>query len=225
MAKRLVRPDQDRFLRKAKGVVHVGANTGQERAEYATHNLPVLWIEPIPSVFAELKENLRAFPNQLAIQALVTDVDGNDYEFKVASNGGASSSILDLKLHKDIWPEVHYVETIALKSVTLASLFRESGFSPGNYDALVMDTQGSELLVLQGAGNLLSGFRFIKTEVADFEAYAGCCLLEEVEAFMLANGFIESSRAKYATRPDGGTYFNVVYSARTTGRESTATKP
>ena len=54
------------------------------------------------------------------------------------------------------------------------------------YDALVMDTQGSELLVLRGAEPVLEHFRFIKTEVPDFEAYAGCAQLDDIERFLRA---------------------------------------
>ena len=39
---------EDAFLRKVSGVIHVGANLGQERAHYARFRLDVVWIEPIP---------------------------------------------------------------------------------------------------------------------------------------------------------------------------------
>jgi len=35
------------FLRNAKGVIHIGANDGEEKELYATYNLDVIWIEPI----------------------------------------------------------------------------------------------------------------------------------------------------------------------------------
>jgi FkbM family methyltransferase len=79
------------------GVVHVGANLGQEREVYAALGLDVVWIEPIPEIFAQLKENVQGFPNQLAIEALVTDIDDKEYVFHIANNDGASSSILAFK--------------------------------------------------------------------------------------------------------------------------------
>jgi hypothetical protein len=39
------------FLRKVNGLIHIGANIGQERAIYAEYDLRVAWIEPIPDVF------------------------------------------------------------------------------------------------------------------------------------------------------------------------------
>ena len=103
----------------------------------------MIWIEPIPDVFAELSANIRDLRNQRALQALVTDVDGRDYEFHVANNSGLSSSILDFKDHADIWPDVEYTSTIRLKSVTLATLLERERVNPRKYQALVMDGVGT----------------------------------------------------------------------------------
>jgi FkbM family methyltransferase len=209
--RKLFAPDPDRFLRQVSGVVHVGANTGQERNKYAKFNLDVLWVEPIPEVFATLQENLRAYPRQRAVQALVTDTTGKQEILQVSNNSGLSSSILDLKEHKDIWPAVAYTRALPLTSVTLTELIAREGLDASSYQALVMDTQGTELLVLRGGLPLLEGFRYIKTEVPDFEAYAGCCLLRDIEAFMLEHGFVEIARDKFAERAQGGAYYDVVY--------------
>ena len=64
--------EADDFLKRATGVIHIGANTGQERDVYAHYGLRVLWVEPIPTVFEELKENLNGYERQQALQALVT---------------------------------------------------------------------------------------------------------------------------------------------------------
>jgi FkbM family methyltransferase len=209
--RRLFAPDPNRFLRSARGVVHVGANVGQERELYRRHDLDVLWIEPIPDVFAQLVANIDGLPRQRAIECLVTDRDGAAYEFNVANNGGESSSILPLKEHRDVWPKVDFTKTIELKSRTLATLFASEGIDPQGYDALVMDTQGSELLVLQGAEPVLQHFRFIKSEVPDFEAYAGCARLDDIARYLDARGYTELSRYCFATRAGGGRYYDVVY--------------
>ena len=109
------------FLKKITGVIHVGANTGQEIQLYAQYGLSVLWIEPIPEVFEALKSNLVGIPGQIALKGLVTDLDNAEYHFHVANNNGASSSILEINLHQDIWPEIFYEKTIKLYSKTLLS--------------------------------------------------------------------------------------------------------
>ena len=145
--------------------MHVGANIGQEATTYASFDLEVLWIEPIPHVYEQLLANIRAFPKQRAYQALVTDNASQTLTLNIASNGGASSSIFDFARHKEIWPDVIYTGSIKLTSQTLGDILSKDG---GRFDGLVMDTQGSELLVLKGAEPRLSQFNYIKTEAANF---------------------------------------------------------
>jgi putative component of toxin-antitoxin plasmid stabilization module len=82
------------FLKHITGVIHVGANIGQECQTYAQNNLDVLWIEPIPDIFERLTKNIACYPKQKAVNALVTDKDGEEYAFNISSNYGNSSSIL-----------------------------------------------------------------------------------------------------------------------------------
>src|SRR5437870_2033193 len=90
---RLFQTPPDAFLKRVKGVIHVGASIGQERDLYARHDLSVVWIEPIPDVFARLEANLAHYPKQRAYRHLVADQDGRPYQFHIASNNGESSSI------------------------------------------------------------------------------------------------------------------------------------
>jgi FkbM family methyltransferase len=209
--KNKLRKDPDGFLGEVSGVVHVGANIGQERELYRAYGLRVIWVEPIPEVFERLSANIRDFNSQRAFQALVTDVDDKEYEFHIANNDGQSSSILALNQHKDIWPSVHYRQSMILKSITLSSLFVRKHLDASNYQALIMDTQGSELLVLKGSLQILDGFQFIKTEVSDFESYEGCCQLSDLNRFMFEHGYREFTRSKFATRAEGGSYFDIIY--------------
>ncbi|MEX2142871.1 MAG: FkbM family methyltransferase [Pirellulales bacterium] len=205
------------FLKEVSGVIHVGANTGQERIQYHRCGLRVLWIEPVPEVFARLKANLKRYPRQSAYLGLITDRDDLEYEFHIANNDGQSSSIFDLKMHKDVWPDVDYASTVRLRSTTLPSLLRNEGIDPEGFDALVMDTQGSELLVLQGALPILANFRYIKAEVADFEAYEGACQLGDLDRFLTEHGFREFSRRTFAKRTGGGNYYDIIYQRQRSG--------
>lgn len=209
--KRRIKGQPGDFLRQVSGVIHVGANAGQEKETYARHNLDVIWIEPIPEVFAQLKAGLENFPRQRALRALVTDKDNEEYTFHIASNDGQSSSIFELELHKDIWSEVYFEKSIQLKSVSLTTLTERENIDVSKYDALIMDTQGSELLVLSGAERLLDGFKYIKTEVADFEIYKGCCQLKDIENFLAKHGFKEFSRSEFAARTAGGACYDIIY--------------
>ena len=199
------------FLHKVSGVIHVGANSGQERETYEMHGLRVFWVEPIPEMFSELQENIRSYPQQRAGNYLVSDQDGKEYQFHIANNKGESSSIFDLKHHKDIWPKIDYERSITLKSKTLPAVLMAENVDPNLYDALVMDTQGAELLILKGAQSLLENIRFIKLEVPDFEAYEGCCQLSEVEDFMSVFGYKEYARYKFKQWKQEGGYYDIVF--------------
>lgn len=199
------------FLRKVSGVIHVGANSGQERDTYALNELQVFWVEPIPEVFHQLQENIRNYPKQHAANCLVSDRDGKEYQFHIANNKGESSSIFNFKHHKDIWPKIDYERNITLVSKTLPAVLVAEKIDPHLYDSLVMDTQGAELLILKGAGALLENFKFIKLEVPDFEAYEGCCQLFEVENFLSMFGYKEYARFKFKEWKKGGGYYDVVY--------------
>jgi FkbM family methyltransferase len=210
-AKAIFKKDPNGIFRKAKGVIHVGANIGQEAGLYDQYGLPVIWVEPNPEVFEVLRSNVKAYPHQIALQGLVTDVDNAEYPFHLANNGGESSSILDMHLHTEVWPDVKYERTIQLRSRTLPSLLKDNHIDLAGYDMLVMDTQGSELLILKGAAALLKDIRYIKTEVPNFESYKDCCQIEDLEAFLAPYGFREHSRHRFAKRRSTGSYFDIIY--------------
>lgn len=205
------RDDPDRYLWHCRGVVHVGANAGAERKSYAEKLLGVLWVEPIPEVFRQLEQNLHGLRDQRAVQALVTDRDGEKIELNISSGNMASSSIFELHEHRKLWPRITMERKIPLTTTTLPTLFKDCGFDASDFDALVVDTQGSELLVLRGAEPMLGGFKYIKTEAADFEAYKGCCRLEDISIYLLERGFIEVSRDCFKTHADDLNYYDVLY--------------
>lgn len=208
---RLLADSQDFFLKEAKGVIHIGANLGQERELYSQHNLDVLWIEPIPSIFSQLQENLKGYPKQQALKYLLTDENDKGYDFHIANNTGASSSIFNLAKHQEIWPEINYIDSIHLNSITFETLIEKENIELARYDSLIIDTQGSELLVFKGAGNLIKNFRFIKTEAADFEVYEGCCDLDDLENHLKPFGFMEVSKKRFATKCGVGNCYDIVF--------------
>jgi FkbM family methyltransferase len=190
---------RDFWLRRLTNIIDVGANAGQERQKYASSDLGVLWIEPIPSVFEELKANIARYPKQIARMALVTDQPGKSVQLNVASNGGQSSSIFELADHKEIWPEIGFTERIDIITESLDEILSSDS---RKYDGLVMDAQGSELLILKGAIMALSGLKYIKTEAANFEMYKGGAYEHELVSYLKEHGFHLRSRNVFAKTPD-----------------------
>lgn len=205
----------DPYLLGLNGVIHIGANSGQERAYYQAAGLEVLWVEPIPDVFEKLVSNIHRYPRQRALSYLLSDVDGKTYELNIANNDAQSSSIFDLSLHAELWPEVQYVDRISLRSTRFDTMVDTEHIDLDRYEALILDTQGAELLILQGAGDLLSNFRFIKTEAADFEIYAGGAHLGDLIKHLAGFGFSELGRWKFADGPpEGSGCYDVIFERR-----------
>jgi len=202
------------FLRKVRGVIHVGANSGQERLLYNELGLEVIWIEPVPATFERLRANLAEFPKQRAYRYLITDEDDRKYVFHISNNEAASSSILPIAKHKQMWPDVEYTDAITLTSSTLNTFVKRESVNLQKFQALILDTQGSELLILRGASKILPEMRFVKVEVPDFESYAGCCQLAQMSEFMSIAGFRERRREAFMSLQDVGTYYDVTYECR-----------
>lgn len=203
--------EEYKYLFKAKGVVHVGANLGQERDVYKTRDLNVIWVEPIPTVFQKLEENIKSYKKQIALNALVTLEDGKEHKFNLSNNEGQSSSILEMADHSELWPEVHYMDSISIKGVSLTTLMKSNKIDLDNYDVLILDAQGAELLILKGAVPIIREFKYIQTEVPDFEAYKDCCVLSDIREFMKEHGFVEEKITKFADHKNVGSYYDVLF--------------
>jgi FkbM family methyltransferase len=200
------------FLRRIGGLIHVGANAGQERRIYAKYNLNVLWVEANPEVFEKLQQNIKPYPLQIAVNRLITERDDVDHIFHIANNDGESSSILELHDHKIIWPDVKFERDISLKSITLDSLINKLKKRIAEYQALVIDTQGAELLVLKGATEILRNLEYVKVEVPDFESYSGCAKVDDLVEFLKKFQFRLIRKDKFPQPVDGcGQYYELLF--------------
>ena len=206
----LVRGDFDVFLKESIGVIHIGANDGQERSKYAKHNLNVVWIEPITDNFFRLRENIKFLPNQKAFQYLLA-FDNGTYRLNISSNNGESSSILDLARHRDVWPSVGYVSQVEMEAITLPQFLKTEDIDASAYDTVVLDTQGSELMILRGAAQVLGNFRYIRTEAADFESYAGGATVRQIRDYLGSQGFRLRRSKRFMHKPGVGSYYELLF--------------
>lgn len=176
---------------KPKGVLHVGANVGEEAKVYYELGIKkVIWIEANPEIFDSLIVNISRYPGQNAFNYCVSDIEGEEVILHVSNNGSQSSSILELGTHKSVHPEVHYVKDIKMKTnridkpFILNDIIRNDGS-----DLLNIDVQGAELKVLNGMGDLLHQFKWAYLEVNKEELYIGCALVWQIDDYMKTFGF------------------------------------
>lgn len=144
---------------KLNGVVHVGAHKRQE--DYADNK--VLWIEP------QLD-----YAGAGVISKAIDAVPGVK-DFYITTNDQTSSLLVPLE-HKV--KEVIKVEAIRLDSLDL-----------NGYNALVVDTQGSELGVIKSAGQKLEQFDIIILETNDYVRYKDGCNALDIAIYMNAKSY------------------------------------
>jgi FkbM family methyltransferase len=86
--------------------------------------------------------------------------------------------------------------------------------APGPVDFLKIDTQGSELEILQGAERTLATVRFLQMEVSLMSYNEGAPLLAEVVAFMAERGFFafDIFDLKYVPDTDDLMQFDCLFS-------------
>jgi FkbM family methyltransferase len=172
---------------KLTGVVHVGANLGQEAKDYYENGATkTIWIEADSQCMEQLQAEVSKYPNATCICACVSDSVG-EVVFNISNNEGQSSSILDLEYHKVAHPEVHYLSQKTISTTTMNILFKD--YDLEGYNMLNADIQGAELLMLKGATDILDKFDALYLEVNQKELYKGCALIEDIDEFLLEHHF------------------------------------
>lgn len=167
-----------------KYALHVGASTGQERDGYQKLGCHVTWVEADPVTYQELCKNINGYKNQFAINACISDTDGEEVNFYRTNNEGQSSSILELGTHAKMHPTVKVVETIKVITSRIDTILSDS-----NFDFINFDIQGNELKALKGMGDLLKNVKWAYLEVNWDHLYKGCALFDEVKEYMKGFGF------------------------------------
>lgn len=184
------------YIEKSTGVLHLGAHVGQESNYYHSLNKPVVWVEAMPNVFEKLIENIDKYHNQQAINALITDIDNQIYNFNVSNNwDGVSSSIFEFGDYgsgkNSLWPNLNLtmIKQIQLTSIKLDSLFEKNNIDPKSYDFWVLDLQGAELLALKGADDSIKYCKTIYVEISQEEVYKNGVLYIDLKNFLDTKGF------------------------------------
>jgi FkbM family methyltransferase len=163
-----------------RGIIQVGANVGQECTYLKQFTNNIICFEPIPSVFQILKSNN---PDVTCFNFAL----GDKNEVKpmhIASNNGESSSFLKPLNHLSYY-DVTFEQKIDLEIRRFDTLDIDLAY----YNVLVSDTQGYELNVLVGFGDLLNKIDAIVVEYIDSELYENDSKLNSISIFLSRFGF------------------------------------
>jgi FkbM family methyltransferase len=176
---------RNRIYQQADGILHVGAHHGQEAESYYKSGARVIWFEGMPDVFETLSDRIKSYPNQTAILAVLGD-SNRLVNFNVTDNQGQSSSVFSLANGHRFPTKV--VSEISLQMKRLDEVLTSQDLA--DFSHWVVDVQGAELIVLQGAGDLLNNCYTLDVEVSTYETYEGGAKFEELDSFLRDRGFV-----------------------------------
>ena len=180
---------------EVKSIIHIGAHHAQERIEYAEFGVPsVIWIEAHPDFAEVMKENLIPYQNQYGFDACLSSCDGEDVDFWITADEWASSLLVPY-LHQTFHPEALVTGKIKLKTITFQTFWKEledenhPSLNSFEYNYLTIDTQGSELEIMRGMGDMLAYFDFVCTEYSTIEWYHNGPQLEDLTEILESFNF------------------------------------
>jgi FkbM family methyltransferase len=166
-------------------VVDIGANEGQFGLELrrAGYTGRIVSIEPLADPFNRLSRLATKDRDWIAIQTALGPQAGSA-TMHVASNGGASSSILQmLDTHARAAPEARFVADEQVDMETLDAI--ASQYLPDESRLFMkVDVQGYELQVLAGGAVTLSRSSLVQLEMSLIPLYGSAPSFQDVLDFM-----------------------------------------
>ena len=139
-------------------VIHVGADKGQDRGEYSKLGAKrIIWLEADPENIKYLNET---YPNDQIISGVVSNEDTNKKPFYLMKNSALNSVIPPTNINSPDFGKIIFVDSHKLDSVIKIHTDKKT--------ILVIDVQGAEEQVIDGAHLMLSKTKFVVIEIAQY---------------------------------------------------------
>ena len=170
-------------------VVDVGANSGQfgQALRSMGYRGQMVSIEPLPEAYGALERHAARDAGWRALQLALGRSDSSA-PLLVAGNSYSSSLYPITPVHERAEPEARAVRQIDVEVRRLSEM-ADDLIGPSRRPLLKVDTQGSELDILDGAGEALDRFVGAQVELSLVPMYAGTPLMSEVIDWLDARGF------------------------------------
>lgn len=171
-------------------VLDVGANTGgygQSLREIGYRG-DILSFEPLEDAHAELSRVAAGDPRWHIAPRMAVGAANSEIVINVAGNS-VSSSILPMHdAHEQAAPQSRYVGTPRAPMNRLDAIAHPV-LASARSTLLKIDTQGYEMPVLHGAGDLLARLREVQLELSVIPLYEGQALYRETIGWLADRGF------------------------------------
>jgi FkbM family methyltransferase len=175
------------------GVIHLGAHKAEELKLYKKLNIKnVLLYEANKKLinYLKFKSVIYSFLFNMNIKIINKVIYDKKSMCKLnITSNSQSSSILDLGIHKELYPDIVKKEAVLVEGNTLDDEF-SNFYDIKNYNFLNIDIQGAELLALSGAQTILSKLDIIYTEINYDYVYKNCALVSDIDNLLKKYNFI-----------------------------------
>ena len=144
------------LLIKPDLIIHVGADKGSDREEYSKLGAKkVIWLEADPENVNYLR---KTYPDDQTISGIVSNEETSRKPFYLMENSALSSAIPPIDMNSTAFEKTIFVNSHKLDSVIELHNHKQI--------ILVVDVQGAEEQVLDGAKKTLSKTKFVIIEIA-----------------------------------------------------------
>jgi FkbM family methyltransferase len=201
-------------------VFDIGSRDGRQSLQLAKlfPNATVVAVECNPETLGQCRRNVAKQPRIKLVEKAINSHTGRCRFFPIDTkrtitswtdgNPGASS----LFVATGDYPTETYVQNeIDVECIRLDDLCDQLDIKA--IDLIWMDLQGAELLALQSAGPFLDSVRYIYTEVSHRAIYAGQCMFDDVEAFLISRGFKRCTQVDRERWQQDAIYVNTRHAA------------
>lgn len=178
--------DMQRLLNGVTGVVDGGACVGRTAARFREifPDASIWCFEPVPANLERLRQ--RDIPRMEVIPAALAESSGPRTIHISTTPGGHSLLGQAEGSENHIESDARHIETCDIEALALDDWVRERNIT---VDVLKLDTQGGELLALQGANETLKTCRAVLSELHFLPLYADAPVADELWSFLRIRGF------------------------------------
>lgn len=196
-------------------IFDIGARDCEQSIEFykAFPNSKIYSFECNPNTLPICRRNIQKYSDRITlIEGAVSDYDGEISFFPINQqktittwkdgNPGASSIF---KSNGSYTVEHYIQDEIKTNCHRLDTIMKIHNIS--KVDLIWMDLQGAELLALKGLGDFLRNVKYIHTEVSHKAIYTGQVLYNELNNFVVSNGFELKNRLNFNCWQEDAVYF------------------
>lgn len=185
------------------GIIHVGANDGEEMENAIRLGIEnLIAFEPLSSAYEILEER---YGDKVICVPIGLHNEDTTATLQVTAGDGKGSSIYETNWdHPEVkknWTQGQ-AAVVGTEKITLKRFdtwldeqdpYLQHLILTGHYDTLQLDTQGNEMEILLGMGELIRKFKYLAIEISEVPVYKGETPGQEISDYLDKEGFLRDS--------------------------------